>query len=916
MNIVDRFGIRFFKCAMALVLVTGIVPVAPALADETEMTSTAFEAPSAQNDAADVAFEGAVAKTPEIPNEPPTQPDVVPATAVADEASDVSGAAMPFSNNSATLGGNTAGEPSGQAAASGEWQTWGTCEWMVDNQGCLTIRPANGAAEGQLPDTYLDTTYIPWRASEIRSSIKAIIVDPGVKTSTSCSALFSNLNKLEEADLSRLDTASATDMNHMFAHCSSLTSLDLSGWDTSRTSNMMGIFFCCSSLSSLNVSNWDTSKATNMAGMFYCCFSLASLDVSKWDTSRVTDMFTMLYSCKSLSAIDVSHWDTSQVTDIGSMFMGCQSLTSLDVSNWNTSNVTNMSSTFYDCSSVTSLDVSKWNVSRVTGMKETFKNCSSLSSLDLSGWDASNVSSIEDMLSGNSGLRHIAVSDKLACDMPTPSFEGATGLWVDTATGTAYEPDAVPKNTAAAYDAQTKTIYAHSTTTSKGGVTFTVQWNDAPAGQATTFHVTQMGGSPNAKVRMDVPTYWDPDGTQESVCDPSRNQWSGASSYKTIGDNGYDFTFEFTASGSYNVCFYFMDTDNNVGYLRTTDVWTSIDDPSRPSVSQIVSNAVTQAKTETDGSEYAMALWLHDWTLDQLEYDHDLNWCSAESGLTRHQGTCESYQRIYAKLLNAAGIANGRITGNGHTWNAAKIDGKWCQIDLTWDDTNDNWYGDLDQRHLYFGLTDELMAIAHSDHTKNYQAEGYAYRSTDLSNNYFVRSGKADEWAETYADHIQQHLDARETEFSIDADNQSFPPSISGIQNGIIAYAMNKREWSTANSSATLTATSSVTAISDSSWAAMFDFTATYPEERKEGWSKLADGSICFYKDRELIHGEQKIDGKWYYFDKSSGAMARGFTKLGPRTVYYGDDGAMRYGEQKIDGKWYYFDKSSGAMIQ
>lgn len=87
----------------------------------------------------------------------------------------------------------------------------------------------------------------------------------------------------------------------------------------------------------------------------------------------------------------------------------------------------------------------------------------------------------------------------------------------------------------------------------------------------------------------------------------------------------------------------------------------------------------------------------------------------------------------YSKLLDAAGIANGRITGNGHTWNAVKIDGKWCQMDLTWDDTSDNWYGDLDQRHLYFGLTDELMAIAHSDHAANYQKDGYAYRSTDFS---------------------------------------------------------------------------------------------------------------------------------------------------------------------------------------
>ena len=40
------------------------------------------------------------------------------------------------------------------------------------------------------------------------------------------------------------------------------------------------------------------------------------------------------------------------------------------------------------------------------------------------------------------------------------------------------------------------------------------------------------------------------------------------------------------------------------------------------------------------------------------------------------------------------------------------------------------------------------MAIAHSDHTANYQKDDYTYRSTDLSNNYFVRNGKADEWAE------------------------------------------------------------------------------------------------------------------------------------------------------------------------
>lgn len=230
--------------------------------------------------------------------------------------------------------------------------------------------------------------------------------------------------------------------------------------------------------------------------------------------------------------------------------------------------------------------------------------------------------------------------------------------------------------TPAAISATSQTTYAHSATASQNGVTFTVSWNDAPAGTATTFHVTQANGSSQAKARMDVPTYWD-GGSQESVCDPSRPAWSG---YHSLGTAGHDFTFDFTASGTYRIYFYFMDNDRNdpqndkgIYYLRTTAEVT-VNDAARPSVTQIVNNAVAQCRQQTNGSEYDMALWLHDWTLDQLEYDHNLNWCSAESGLTRHQGTCESCQRIYSKLLNAAGIANGRITGNGHTWNAVKID--------------------------------------------------------------------------------------------------------------------------------------------------------------------------------------------------------------------------------------------------
>lgn len=80
-----------------------------------------------------------------------------------------------------------------------------------------------------------------------------------------------------------------------------------------------------------------------------------------------------------------------------------------------------------------------------------------------------------------------------------------------------------------------------------------------PAGTATTFHVTQADGSSQAKARMDVPTYWD-GGGQESVCDPSRPAWA---SYRSLGTAGHDFTFDFTASGTYRIHFYFMDNDRN-----------------------------------------------------------------------------------------------------------------------------------------------------------------------------------------------------------------------------------------------------------------------------------------------------------------------------------------------------------------
>ena len=416
------------------------------------------------------------------------------------------------------------------------------------------------------------------------------------------------------------------------------------------------------------------------------------------------------------------------------------------------------------------------------------------------------------------------------------------------------------------------TTYAHSKEATSGAVTLKAEWNDPVLGQPTTFHVSATGGSGNYKFRMDAPSYSDPNQWAfESVADPSRGEWINYTSECASSD----YTFTMTATGTYNFRFYVMDMTAGVPYLRV-NFNISVSDDKYPSVDSIVRSAVAECNSKTDGSEYAKALWLHDWLLEQLEYDKTLKWSSAESALTRELGTCQSYESAYAKLLTAAGIENSetRDTYDGHTWNAMKLDGQWYQTDCTWDDSSDNWYS-FDQRHLYFGLTDELMAIAHPGHSKIYTTDTYATRSTSLADNYFVRTGDAAKWAKAYSDRIQKNLDAGKTEFEITADNASYPPSISGIQNGITAYALNQLTWTTDKAAVTLNVTGS---------ANSFTFTAEYASESPAvslyGRSlTLKDNiDVNYYmemSDSVFEHDaylEFKIDGQTYKLNASDAA--------------------------------------------
>ena len=67
----------------------------------------------------------------------------------------------------------------------------------------------------------------------------------------------------------------------------------------------------------------------------------------------------------------------------------------------------------------------------------------------------------------------------------------------------------------------------------------------------------------------------------------------------------------------------------------------------------------------------------------------------------------------------------------------------------------------------------------------------------------------------------------------------------------------------------------------------------------------------------QMLYGEQLINGHWYDFDESTGAMQYGFVYLSKsqKWVFYDRRmGWMLYGEHPIDGAWYLLDAHTGAV--
>ncbi len=89
-----------------------------------------------------------------------------------------------------------------------------------------------------------------------------------------------------------------------------------------------------------------------------------------------------------------------------------------------------------------------------------------------------------------------------------------------------------------------------------------------------------------------------------------------------------------------------------------------------------------------DGSDFDKILYLHDYFVQNYDYDDNLEIRDAYRFFTEKKGVCQAYMLALIAAAERLDIESIPVTSDvmKHAWNLVRIDGAWYHIDLTWDD--------------------------------------------------------------------------------------------------------------------------------------------------------------------------------------------------------------------------------------
>lgn len=115
------------------------------------------------------------------------------------------------------------------------------------------------------------------------------------------------------------------------------------------------------------------------------------------------------------------------------------------------------------------------------------------------------------------------------------------------------------------------------------------------------------------------------------------------------------------------------------------------------------------SRIHQNDSEFAKALKLHDWIVQNVAYgDRYSTGGYAANAFANRKAVCEGYAYAYQFLLSQVGVESiyvgAKTPSEQHAWNLVKIEGHYFHVDCTW---NVGTVGQTTGKHKYFLLNDE-----------------------------------------------------------------------------------------------------------------------------------------------------------------------------------------------------------------
>ena len=115
---------------------------------------------------------------------------------------------------------------------------------------------------------------------------------------------------------------------------------------------------------------------------------------------------------------------------------------------------------------------------------------------------------------------------------------------------------------------------------------------------------------------------------------------------------------------------------------------------------------ILEAQINKKMSDYKKIKIIHDYMVTHIEYDTSTQQNTPYYALIEKRSACQGYAALFYKMMTEAGVPCRVITGKAldglHAWNIVELNGKWYNIDVTWDDPIGASGVNLKQQYKYF----------------------------------------------------------------------------------------------------------------------------------------------------------------------------------------------------------------------